>query len=338
MSTALINVDRAESMTTGKRGILIQSMNDLARFAKMVHDSGLAPKGFSSPQSVAVAVQMGLEVGLSPMQALQSIAVINGRPGLLGDAALALVRASGLLLSIEERIEGEGEGDQRRAVCASHRRGSPKPRTTTFSVADAKRAKLWGKAGPWTDYPDRMLTFRARGFNLRDEFGDVLKGIKTVEELLDYPDSPRTVSPAENGESNAAAPPPLSYSDSLAEWDSSAAVWFGAAGCRPGDLTQHVKAAMRPTHGDDPAKWDEDAQRKATAAVTLFGRSQRSKLAKLIDDLIEAKGCGDEQFIAIMAHVGAAAGTAVAALRHDQAAALVPLLRALPDAPAAAGG
>ena len=56
-----------------------------------------------------------------------------------------------------------------------------------FSVADAKKAGLWGKQGPWTNYPDRMLLFRARGFILRDVFGDVLKGFKTTEELADIP-------------------------------------------------------------------------------------------------------------------------------------------------------
>jgi hypothetical protein len=56
-----------------------------------------------------------------------------------------------------------------------------------FSVADAKRAGLWGKSGPWTQYPRRMLQLRARGFALRDAFPDVLKGLVTAEEAQDYP-------------------------------------------------------------------------------------------------------------------------------------------------------
>jgi hypothetical protein len=61
-------------------------------------------------------------------------------------------------------------------------------------VADAKAAKLWGKSGPWTDYPRRMLKFRARGFVLRDVFGDVLKGLRTAEEVRDYPEE-RNITP-----------------------------------------------------------------------------------------------------------------------------------------------
>ena len=41
-----------------------------------------------------LAVQLGSEVGLRPMQALQNIAVINGRPAVWGDALPGLCKAS----------------------------------------------------------------------------------------------------------------------------------------------------------------------------------------------------------------------------------------------------
>jgi hypothetical protein len=53
-------------------------------------------------------------------------------------------------------------------------------------VAEAKKAGLWGKQGPWTQYPRRMLQMRARGFALRDAFPDVLRGLVTAEEAADY--------------------------------------------------------------------------------------------------------------------------------------------------------
>ncbi len=165
------------------RGIVLTSFADAWKMACAVHQSGLAPTGFKSAESVLIAIQMGMEVGLPPMAAVRSIAVINGKPAIYGDAALALVRASGLLEEFEERIEGSGE--TRTAVCVVKRKGM-KPRTTRFSLADAKRAQLTGKTGPWTQYPERMLQFRARGFALRDEFGDVLQGMTTAEEVADY--------------------------------------------------------------------------------------------------------------------------------------------------------
>ena len=118
------------------------------------------------------------------MQSLQSIAVVNGRPTIYGDAALAVCLASVVCEYVTESVDGEG--DRMVATCNAQRRGYPAPITSTFSVADAKAAGLWGKQGPWSQYPKRMLAMRARGFALRNAFADVLRGLVTAEEAQDY--------------------------------------------------------------------------------------------------------------------------------------------------------
>ena len=55
-----------------------------------------------------------------------------------------------------------------------------------FSVKEAKLANIYDKSVVWRSYPKRMTYYRALGFGLRDEFPDVLKGVKTAEELQDY--------------------------------------------------------------------------------------------------------------------------------------------------------
>ncbi len=175
--------EKAPLVMTSK-GVSLESFEQLWRFATCIAKSPFAPKGMETPEAIVPAIQLGLEIGLSPMAALQNVAVINGRPGIYGDAALALVRASGLCESYTQKTEGAG--DTLAAVVTSKREGH-EPLTHRFSVADAKKAGLWGKSGPWSQYPERMLLFRARGFNLRDNFGDVLKGLRTTEELSDIP-------------------------------------------------------------------------------------------------------------------------------------------------------
>jgi hypothetical protein len=155
------------------------TIKEAIEFAELLSKSSLVPKDFvGNPGNIIVAIQWGAEVGLAPMQAMQNIAVINGRPCLWGDAVLALVRASGLLDAINEEVSEAG------ATCTVKRRGSV-PVSRAFTVEDAKRAGLWGKAGPWTTYPKRMLQMRARAFALRDEFTDVLKGMHVAEEASD---------------------------------------------------------------------------------------------------------------------------------------------------------
>ncbi len=178
--------------TTNQRGFAPTTMTEAIQFSEMLSGSSMVPKAYQGkPQDVLVCVQWGYEMGLAPMQALQNIAVINGKPSVYGDAMMALVQASPVCEDIEEYIENEGTPNPV-AVCMAKRKGR-KPVVAKFSVEDAKRAGLWGKGGPWTAYPKRMLQMRARGFALRDAFPDVLKGMITAEEAQDYPDEAKPV-------------------------------------------------------------------------------------------------------------------------------------------------
>lgn len=155
------------------------------RMSNAISKSGLAPRGIQTPEAIFTAIQLGAEVGLSPMSALQNIAVVNGRPTIWGDAQLALVRASGLLKDFKETYEGKEGTDDYNAVCFALREGYNNPSIGEFSIADAKQANLWGKEGPWRTNPKRMLKMRARAFALRDGFTDILKGIYATEEYGD---------------------------------------------------------------------------------------------------------------------------------------------------------
>lgn len=161
-----------------------RNFEEAVRFAKMLADSDLAPKDFKGkPANVMIALQMGSEVGLSPMAAIQNIAVINGRPSIWGDSALALVIAHRDYENHKEYYQGNG--DDKIAIMELKRKGHD-THVVKFSVADAKKARLWGKEGPWSNFPDRMLQQRARGFALRDKFADALRGLNIREEVEDF--------------------------------------------------------------------------------------------------------------------------------------------------------
>jgi hypothetical protein len=180
-------------------GVAPKTVEEGWRLAQFIAQSELVPKGYRGrPADVLVAIQYGMEVGLPPMAALHSIFVTNGRPSLWGDGFLAVIMASPQYKDHDEYYMVEGERreflvgadfskDDTMAVCTFWRTDSPRPRTATFSIAKAKRAGLWSKLGPWQEYPDRMLKFRARGFAGHDAFPDVLRGIRTAEEVMDLP-------------------------------------------------------------------------------------------------------------------------------------------------------
>lgn len=201
--------------------IIPQNLTEITMLASMIAEADWAPKSYRlpvpklptgqrdrttpadempySPAKIAVGIMHGMELNLKPIQALQAIAVINGMPSIYGDAALAVVRASGLLLDFEEvPIMGDytAAGEQRGETltfkdvvigyeCRAVRKGQETPIVQRFTIVEARKAGLWGKEGPWTNYPQRMFQMRARSWCLRDAFPDVLKGLPIFEEAID---------------------------------------------------------------------------------------------------------------------------------------------------------
>jgi hypothetical protein len=181
-------------------GVAPKSVEEAWRLAGFLAASELVPKHFRQRQAdILVAIQHAMEIGLPPLQGLQSIAVVNGRATLWGDGFLAVIMGNPLYANHEEFFEVDGQRrdgltledlkhDDTAAVCTFWRRGKPQPVTRRFTIGQARKAGLLGKENtPWQTYPDRMLAMRARGFAGRDAFPDVLRGIRTAEEALDAP-------------------------------------------------------------------------------------------------------------------------------------------------------
>lgn len=192
-----------------------QSLEEAFRLAGALAASGMAPRGIDKPEQIMVAIMAGAELGLAPFQALQSFAVVNGRPTLWGDGLMAVVRARGV--RVKEWLDGEGEAMI--AHCIATRPDTGEEIARAFTVADAKKAGLWGKQGPWQQYPKRMLQMRARALALRDGCADMLRGIQIREEVEDY-QTIREVRPPPTGLAarlSAAAPSQEGFTASQAE-------------------------------------------------------------------------------------------------------------------------
>ena len=181
---------------------LPQTWEQLYNYAKEIAQTDFVPNDLrGKPGAVLACWQFGQEVGLAPMAALQSIAVINGRPSLWGDGALAVVRANPLCEYVRELRPDEalkaGYGE-----CTVKRRDDDVPITRRFTKEEAEIAGLWGgkstdaakaKLEPWSKYPGRMLQMRARAWAMRDAIPEALRGISIREEVEDT--EPRDVTP-----------------------------------------------------------------------------------------------------------------------------------------------
>jgi hypothetical protein len=180
------------SVAFGVPGFLVpKSIGEVKELARMIALAEWAPECYRDIDGnyllpkIELAILHGASVGLGPIAAVQSIAVINGMPSIWGDGALAVIEQSGLLEDMsEEHVVDDEQGLV--AVCTMKRRHRGTPIVTRFSMAMAEHAGLTRVEGPWQSYPERMLRMRARSWTMRDAFADVLRGLHLREEVEDY--------------------------------------------------------------------------------------------------------------------------------------------------------
>ena len=185
------------ALTVNEKGFIAPTtVEEAARMAKAVIAGQLAPSSYNNdPNKIMLGIMAALEAGLPPLYGLRQIAIINGRPTIWGDGAMALVQAKNLILDYKEEQIGAHPHSNDLSMWPDEfgfrvtirRRGQEGAYVGEFTVGDAKRAKLWLNASkkPWIEHPLRMLKIRARSFALRDGFADALGGIAIREEIED---------------------------------------------------------------------------------------------------------------------------------------------------------
>ena len=157
----------------------------------MIADTEMVPRGLrGNPPAMYAAIIMGRELGLGPMQSMQMIDVIDGRPALSAELQTAMIRNAGHSIVLSEFND--------RVAAVKGRRGDNGDEITiTFTIEMAERAGLTGKRN-WRQYPEAMLWARALSMLSRMLFADVfaVTHAYTADELgsgTDQPTIPATV-------------------------------------------------------------------------------------------------------------------------------------------------
>jgi hypothetical protein len=214
---------RAATMATAFAGLMPTTIGEAFTLAGYLAKSGVIPKSLKTPDAVLAVMMAGMELGLTPLRALQSITIISGNMAMKTDLQLALARRSGALAYHDEGFELKGQTDTTLAErakdgtkilqlvalvpagkpygwCTVQRTGEDQLRTYVFTWLDAERvmASEWEETGDgkrertnlklsekhnYKHYPQSMYPRRARGAVLQVVFGDVLAGLPAVEAL-----------------------------------------------------------------------------------------------------------------------------------------------------------
>jgi len=157
-------------------------LSDFARLAEAICQTEMVPNALRGRPDAALAVMLaGFELNVGPMQALQSIDIIQGRPAVSPELMRALAIKAGHQLIVTATDDT--------ATIRCHRRDWPADQWSdfTWTLDDAKRAGLVRADSPWTKYPRAMLTARVTAEACRAVFPDVIAGLSyTPEEVSEF--------------------------------------------------------------------------------------------------------------------------------------------------------
>jgi len=149
------------------------------RYAQALAGASLLPAQYRDrPANVLLAMELGEALGIPPIQAINGIHVIEGKPSASADLIASLVRRAGHKLRVTV-------DDQANTVTAQIIRADDPDFTyeSVWTEGKARAAGLWGK-GNWSKHPGQMLRSRAITEVCRMGASDALYGvIYTPEEL-----------------------------------------------------------------------------------------------------------------------------------------------------------
>lgn len=173
-------------------GTELTTIQSQKEYAEILSASNLLPRAYQKqPANVFTAMAMGEALGLKPIEAINSINVIQGKPALSAELMGAMVRRAGHKLRIT------CTKNPPTATATLIRKDDPdSPFTVTWDEKAAARAGLWMSSPSWQKYPDQMMRARAITEVCRMGAADALSGfVYTAEELGGEPQDPLTPSP-----------------------------------------------------------------------------------------------------------------------------------------------
>lgn len=181
--TALVATTQSESVFAG-----IQQFENAQRIAKALASSALVPKeyqGQSGLANVLVAMEIAGRMSLSPLQVMQNLHIIHGRPSWSSQFIIAMINGCGRFSPLDYELSGEGETLSCFAYATDLASGKVL-RGPVVTMAMAKREGWATKTGSkWATMPDLMIRYRSAAFWGRLYVPEYLVGMKTQEEVID---------------------------------------------------------------------------------------------------------------------------------------------------------
>lgn len=173
-----------------------RSFELIQRQAKMLSASTLVPKDFiGNVANCAIAINVAKRTRLDPLMVAQNLAIIHGRPSWSATALIGMINSCGRYSPLRFVFDDEDAPSSCYAV-ATDKQSGQELKGEKITLEMAKKEGWSTKNGSkWLTMPGQMLRYRAASFWSRAYASDLSLGFYTQDEVRDFAEPPRNVTP-----------------------------------------------------------------------------------------------------------------------------------------------
>lgn len=165
------------------------ALDNAIRTAKILASSDLVPEGTykSKPANCLIALDMANRMGMSPLNVMQNLYIVKGKPGWSGQFCIAAANASGRFTPMEFVRLTNDSGDTKGYYARATEIATGKICEGAPVTWDMVKAEGWfdKNGSKWKTMPELMFRYRAAAFFVRNFCPEVLNGLQTIEEIKD---------------------------------------------------------------------------------------------------------------------------------------------------------
>lgn len=175
----------------------IQAFENAQRMVKPFVNSNLVPTTFKGDVGAClIALNMANRMGADPLQVMQSLYIVHGKPSFSSAFLIACFNQSGRYTAIRYRMSGERDTDSWGCTAITTERSTGEAiEGVTVTIGMAKAEGWYTKTGSkWQTMPELMLRYRSAAFLIRSVAPEIALGFQTTEEAIDITDKVQVVS------------------------------------------------------------------------------------------------------------------------------------------------
>jgi hypothetical protein len=179
-----------ETNGSGVNLFAFTSIDRAWKFATLLSESAIIPDTFrNNPASCLIALDMANRMHRNPMEVMQAMYIVHGKPGFSSSFLISLINSCGLFERLRFEYVGEPSKDSRgcRAWTIEKKTGE-KLVGPLITLKMAREEKWASNNKKWENMPDVMLSYRAASFFSRAYCPDLTGGFHSSDELSDSQD------------------------------------------------------------------------------------------------------------------------------------------------------